>query len=435
MVRRKAKAEMTDTMDATSSKGGAGGPGSLSELAGQLMARAEAEGVSLVGPGGLLAGLTKTVLETALEAEMSECLGYEAHDPAGHNSGNSRNGTRTKTVLTDIGPIELDVPRDRSGEFEPVIVPKRRRRLSGVDTMVCSLSAKGLTHGEISAHLAEIYGARVSKETITRITDRVMEGMAAWQSRPLDRVYPVIFVDAIVVKIREGQVANRPIYVAIGVTVDGERDILGLWAGEGGEGAKYWAHVLTEIKNRGVADVCILVCDGLTGLPDAVATVWPQTIVQLCVVHLIRASFRYASRRDWPALAKDLKPVYTAPTEAAALERLADFAGVWEKRYPGIVKLWENAWAEFVPFLSFDQDVRQVIYTTNAIESVNARIRKAVKARGHFPTEAAALKCVYMALMSLDPTGTGRQRWSNRWKGALNAFTIAFPGRIMAATK
>jgi putative transposase len=435
MVRRKAKVDMTDTMDATSSKRAAGGPGSLSELAGQLMARAEAEGVSLVGPSGLLAGLTKTVLETALEAEMSECLGYEAHDPAGHNSGNSRNGTRTKTVLTDIGPVELDVPRDRAGEFEPVIVPKRKRRLSGVDTMVCSLSAKGLTHGEISAHLAEIYGARVSKETITRITDRVMEGMAAWQSRPLDRVYPVIFVDAIVVKIREGQVANRPIYVAIGVTVDGERDILGLWAGEGGEGAKYWAHVLTEIKNRGVADVCILVCDGLTGLPDAVTAVWPQTIVQQCVVHLIRASFRYASRRDWPALAKDLKPIYTAPTEAAALERLADFAGVWEKKYPGIVKLWESAWAEFVPFLSFDQDVRQVIYTTNAIESVNARIRKAVKARGHFPTETAALKCVYMALMSLDPTGTGRQRWSNRWKGALNAFTIAFPGRIMASTK
>jgi putative transposase len=279
---------MTDTMETMSSPRAAGGPGvsgSLSELAGQLLARADAEGVSLVGPGGLLAGLTKTVLETALEAEMSEHLGYEPHDPAGHNSGNSRNGTRTKTVLTDIGPIELDVPRDRAGDFEPVIVPKRRRRLSGVDAMVCSLSAKGLTHGEICAHLAEIYGARVSKETITRITDRVMEGMAAWQSRPLDRVYPVVFVDAIVVKIREGQVANRPIYVAIGVTVDGERDILGLWAGEGGEGAKYWAHVLTEIKNRGVADVCILVCDGLTGLPDAVATVWPRTIVQLCVVH------------------------------------------------------------------------------------------------------------------------------------------------------
>ncbi len=407
----------------------------MAELAGELMARADADGVSLVGPGGLLAGLTKTVLESALEAEMTEHLGYEAHDPAGHHSGNSRNGTRTKTVLTDIGPVELDVPRDRAGSFEPVIVPKRVRRLGGVDAMVCSLSAKGLTHGEISAHLGEIYGAKVSKETVTRITDAVMEGMTAWQNRPLDRVYPVIFIDAIVVKIREGQVANRPIYVAIGVTVDGERDILGLWAGEGGEGAKYWAHVLTEIKNRGVADCCIVVCDGLTGLPDAVTATWPQALVQTCVVHLLRNSFRYASRRDWPAIAKDLKPVYTAPTEAAALERLAEFAGAWEAKYPAIVKLWENAWAEFVPFLSFAPAVRQVIYTTNAIESVNARIRKAVKARGHFPTETAALKCVYMAIMSLDPTGVGRQRWSNRWKEALNAFTIAFPGRILTTTK
>lgn len=264
MARRKGQV-VTDTIDATSSTSSAGGSRSergIEEVAAELMARADAEGVSLVGPGGLLAGLTKTVLETALEAEMSEHLGYEAHDRAGQHSGNSRNGVRTKTVLTDIGPVELEVPRDRDASFEPVIVPKRRRRLGGVDQMVCSLSAKGLTHGEISAHLREIYGAAVSKETISRITDRVMEGMTAWQNRPLDRVYPVIFVDAIMVKIREGQVANRPIYVALGVTVEGERDILGLWAGDGGEGAKYWAHVLTEIKNRGVADVCILVCDG-----------------------------------------------------------------------------------------------------------------------------------------------------------------------------
>ena len=224
--------------------------------------------------------------------------------------------------------------------------------------MVLSLSAKGLTHGEISAHLEEIYGAKVSKETVTRITDGVLETMVEWQNRPLDAVYPVMFIDAIHVKIREGQVANRPIYVAIGVTVDGERDILGLWVGEGGEGAKYWAHVLTEIKNRGTKDVCILVCDGLTGLPDAVASVWPQTIVQACVVHLIRNSFRYASRRDWPELAKDLKPIYTAATEAAALERLAEFAGRWEAKYPAIVKMWESSWAEFVPFLSFDPEVR-----------------------------------------------------------------------------
>ena len=228
--------------------------------------------------------------------------------------------------------------------------------------MVLSLSAKGLTHGEISAHLEEIYSTKVSKETITRITDRVIDTMTEWQNRPLDRVYPVVFIDAIHVKIREGQVANRPIYVALAVNVDGERDILGLWAGEGGEGAKYWQHVLTEIKNRGTKDVCIVVCDGLTGLPDAVAAVWPQAIVQTCVVHLLRNSFRYASRKDWPAIARELKPIYTAPTEAAALERLADFAGNWEAKYPAIVSLWENAWAEFVPFLSFDPEVRTVVY-------------------------------------------------------------------------
>src|SRR5579862_4597243 len=290
MARRKGQV-VTDTIDLTSSEDSAGGPAverqSLEQLAVQLMDRARDEGVSLVGPGGLLAGLTKTVLESALDGELTEHLGYDPYDPAGHLSGNSRNGTRKKTVLTEIGPIELEVPRDRAGTFEPVIVPKRRRRLNGVDALVCSLSAKGLTHGEICAHLAEIYGAQVSKETISRITDRVLEGMSEWQNRPLDPVYPVIFVDAIVVKIREGQVANRPIYVAVGVTVDGTRDILGLWVGDGGEGAKYWAHVLTEIKNRGTKDVCILVCDGLTGLPDAVNTVWPQTIVQACVVHYV----------------------------------------------------------------------------------------------------------------------------------------------------
>jgi putative transposase len=292
------------------------------------------------------------------------------------------------------------------------------------------LSAKGLTHGEICAHLEEIYGAKVSKETVARITDGVLEAMVEWQNRPLDGVYPVVFIDAIHVKIREGQVANRPIYVVVAVTVDGERDILGIWAGDGGEGAKYWLHVLTEVKNRGVKDVCMVVCDGLIGLADAVGAVWPQAIVQKCVVHLLRASFRYAGRRDWPGIARDLKPIYTAPTEAAALDRFAEFSGRWEAKYPAIVKLWENAWAEFVPFLSFDNEIRTVIYTTNAIESVNARIRKAVKARGHFPTETAALKCVYLAIMSMDPTGKGRRRWTNRWKPALNAFTIAFPGRI-----
>ena len=400
------------------------------EVAKDLLARARREGVSLVGPGGLLAGLTKTVLETALEAELTDHLGYEKHDPVGRNGANSRNGARSKTVITEVGPVELDVPRDREGTFEPRIVPKRARRLGGVDELVISLVAKGLTTGEVQAHLAEVYEADVSRETISKITDAVLERMAEWQSRPLDRVYPVLFIDAIFVKVRDGQVANRPIYVAIGVTVDGERDILGLWAGQGGEGAKYWLQVLTEIKNRGIEDVCIVVCDGLTGLPDAIAATWPRAITQTCVLHLLRNSFRYASKKYWPQIARDLTPVYTAPTADAAWERLAEFAAAWEDRYPAIVKLWENAWTEFVPFLAFPVEIRTILYSTNAIESLNARFRRSVKARGHFPNEQAALKHLYLVLASLDPTGRGRQRWVTRWKPALNAFAIMFEGRI-----
>jgi putative transposase len=249
------------------------------ELAQQLVDRARAEGVKLTGPGGLLGDLTKRVLEAGLEGEMDGHLGYAKHASAGRDGGNSRNGTRTKTVITDVGPVDIEVPRDRDGSFEPVIVRKHQRRLGGVDDMVLSLSAKGLTTGEISAHLAEVYGTSVSKDTISAITDRVIAELTEWQSRPLDAIYPVVFIDAIFVKIRDGQVANRPIYVAIGVTVDGDRDILGLWIGQGGEGAKYWATVLTEIKNRGVADVCIVCCDGLKGLPDSIAAIWPQAIV------------------------------------------------------------------------------------------------------------------------------------------------------------
>jgi putative transposase len=399
-----------------------------------LTERARAGGLKLTGEGGLLGKLTKMVIEGALEGELDDHLGYGKHDPAGRDGGNSRNGHRAKTVLTDTGPVEISVPRDRDSSFEPKIVAKRQRRLTGVGDMVISLSAKGLTHGEISAHLQEIYGAEVSKQTISAITDRVMDGMAEWQNRPLDPVYAVVFTGAIMVKIREGQVANRPVYLALGVTVDGERDILGLWAGEhgDGEGAKFWLRVLSELKNRGTRDVLMLVCDGLKGLPDAVNAVWEKTVVQTCIVHLLRNSFKYASKRDWAEVAKDLKPVYTAPSEAAALDALTGFSAKWEKRYPAIIRLWENAWAEFVPFLRFDNEIRTIICTTNAIESINARLRRAVKARGHFPTEQAALKCLYLALMSLDPTGKGRQRWSNRWKGALNAFDITFDGRLSA---
>lgn len=403
----------------------------------QLVAQAREEGLQLTGPGGLLQRVTKTVLEGALEGEMDDHLGYGKHDPVGRDSGNSRNGARSKTVTTDIGPIGVEVPRDREATFEPKIVAKRQRRLSGVDDLVISLCAKGLTTGEVQAHLAEVYGAEVSKQQISTITDRVLEGLSDWQSRPLDPVYPVIFIDAITVKIREGQVANRPIYVALAVTVDGERDILGLWAGEhgDGEGAKFWLRVLTEIKNRGTRDCCMLVCDGLSGLPDAVEQVWPQTVVQTCIVHLLRNSFKYASKKDWGALSKDLKPVYQAPSEEAALDRFAEFSEKWERKYPAIIKLWENAWSEFVPFLRFDPAIRTVVCTTNAIESLNARFRRAVKTRGHFPTESAAMKCLYMVITSLDPTGRGRQRWTNRWKAALNAFDITFDGRVSAGRK
>jgi putative transposase len=268
--------------------GGQPGPEAAElELARQLAQRAQAEGLALTGPGGLLGRLTKVVLEGALEGEMDAHLGYARHDPAGRDGGNSRNGHRAKTVLTDVGPVQVDVPRDRDASFAPAIVAKRQRRLTGVDDMVISLVAKGLTTGEVQAHLAEIYGAEVSRDQISTITDRVLEGLAEWQSRPLDAVYAVLFIDVINVKIRDGNVANRPIYVILGVTADGERDILGLWAGEhgDGEGAKFWLRVLAEVKNRGTRDVLMVVCDGLKGLPDAIAQVWPQAVTQTCVVH------------------------------------------------------------------------------------------------------------------------------------------------------
>jgi len=258
------------------------------ELARELVDKARTDGLDLVGPEGVLTGLTKQVLETALEEELTEHLGYDKYDPAGHHSGNSRNGTRAKTLLTEVGPVSVDVPRDRAGTFTPVIVPKGKRRLEGVTNIVLSLTARGLTTGEISAHFAEVYGASLSKDTISRISDRVLEEMTEWLHRPLDAVYPVIFIDAIVVKVRDGQVTNKPFYVVVGVTTAGERDIWAIWAGDGGEGAKYWLNVLTEIKNRGVADVLIAVCDGLKGLPESINTVWEKTLVQTCVIHLLR---------------------------------------------------------------------------------------------------------------------------------------------------
>jgi putative transposase len=400
----------------------------------ELVRLAQEQGLSLTGPDGLLKQLTKTVLETALNEEMTEHLGYEKHDPPGAGTGNIRNGTRAKTVLTETtGQVEIDVPRDRAATFEPQIVKKRQRRLSGVDEVVLSLYAKGLTTGEISAHFAEIYGASVSKETISRITDKVIEEMNDWAVRPLDETYAAIFIDAIVVKVRDGQVANRPFYAAIGVTLGGERDILGLWAGTGGEGAKFWMSVLTDLRNRGVKDVFFVVCDGLKGLPDVVGNVWPQAIVQTCIIHLIRNTFRLTSRRYWDEIKRDVKPIYTAVNATAARSAFDELAEKWGQRYPAVIRLWDNAWNEFIPFLDYDVEIRRVICSTNAIESLNARYRRAIKARGHFPSEQAALKCLYLVTRSLDPTGVGRARWMMRWKPALNAFAITFGDRFPAA--
>jgi putative transposase len=405
------------------------------EAARELVRAARAKGVALTGPDGLLKALTKTVIETALEEEMSDHLGYDKHEPVGRNRGNSRNGKRAKTVLTDAcGEVDIEVPRDREGSFEPVVVKKRQRRLSEVDEVVLSLYAKGLTTGEISAHFAEVYGASVSKDTVTRITDRVIEEMQAWWARPLEGVYAAVFIDAIMVKIRDGQVRNRPVYAAIGVDLEGHKDILGMWAGDGdGESAKFWMAVLTELKNRGVRDVFFVVCDGLKGLPDSVTAVFPLATVQTCIIHLIRGTFRYASRRYWDALAKDLKPIYQAVNADAAAAALDALEDKWGTQYPAMIRLWRNAWSEFIPFLDYDIEIRRVICSTNAIESLNARYRRAVKARGHFPTEQAAMKCLYLVTRSLDPKGTGQTRWAVRWKPALNAFAITFADRMPAA--
>jgi putative transposase len=420
------------TSDAMSSRRSGGRQLSPEQAAAAAMvAEARSRGLELTGPKGLLKLFTKNVLETALGEEMTEHLGHEKNCAgASRESTNVRNGTRSKTVISDaVGEVCIDVPRDREGTFAPKIVKKRQRRLTDVDEVVLSLYAKGLTTGEISAHFAEIYGASVSKETISRITDKVVAEMQEWAARPLDAVYVAIFIDAIVVKVRDGQVANRPVYAAIGVTVEGHKDVLGLWAGTGGEGAKFWMSVLVDLKNRGVRDVFFLVCDGLKGLPEVVENVWPLTIVQTCIIHLIRNTFRLTSRKDIDAIKRDIKPIYTAPNPAVALVALDELEEKWGTKYGAMIRLWRNAWNEFVPFLDYDVEIRKMICSTNAIESLNARYRRAVRARGHFPSEQAAMKCLYLVTRSLDPTGAGSARWTMRWQPVINAFAITFSDR------
>jgi putative transposase len=399
-----------------------------------LVAQARTNGVELTGDNGLLTALVQRVLQTGLNVELSEHLGYQRHAVEGRGSGNSRNGSYPKTVTTEIGKVSIDVPRDRNGTFEPVTVPKGQRRLDGLNANVISLYAKGMTTGDIQAHLSEIYGTDISRDTISRITEAIVEDMVAWQHRPLDRVYPVILIDAIVVKIRDGQVANRPVYVAMGINLDGERDVLGMWVGPtGGEGAKYWMTVLTELRNRGIHDTFIVCCDGLKGLPESIRATWPLAEVQLCVVHLVRSSLRYTSKKDWGQVCRELREIYTAPSLAAAEARFAEFADTWRDKYPAMVATWESAWGEFVPFLEFPVELRQIVYTTNAIESMNARFRKAVRHRTHFPNEQAALKVLYLVATGKRPNRANPTGRINSWKTILNTLTIHYGERIQAA--
>jgi transposase-like protein len=402
----------------------------LSALAERLVATARTQGVELTGPDGLLTGLTRQVLETALGAELDEHLGHERGELSG--TGNVRNGSSAKTMRTDVGEVRINVPRDRAGTFAPTVVPKHTRRLAGFDDAVLSLYAKGMTTGDIANHLADVYGSEVSRDLVSRVTDAVLEDMQQWQSRPLDSCYPVLLIDAIVLKIRDGQVRNRPVYVAMGISVDGDRDVLGLWAapGGGGEGAKQWMTMLTELRNRGVADVCIVCCDGLKGLPDAIAATWPLATIQTCVVHLVRSSLRYASKADWGKITAQLKGVYTAATVAAAEHAFAEFAATWRDKYPAMIAMWERSWPEFVPFLDFPLPVRKLIYTTNGIESLNSRFRQAVRRRGHFPTEQSAMKILYLTVREGRPNRSNPTGKINGWKTILNTLAITYGDRL-----
>jgi len=402
------------------------------ELVDRLMAQVDAEGLELLGPDGVLTELTSRILSRGLEVELTDYLGYERGDPAGWGSGNNRNGSYPKTVQTDAGTVPVEMPRDRNATFDPLLIPKHQRRLSGFNELVISLVARGMTTRDTQAHLQEIYGVEVSPELISKVTDAIIPELRAWQQRPLDAVYPILYLDAMVVKVRSDHVVvNRPVYIAMAIDVDGAKHVLGLWLGKGDEGAKFWLGVLTELKNRGVTDVLVACCDGLTGFGDAIETVWPQTTVQTCVVHLIRNSIKYCSWKDRKAVTRALKPIYQAATVEAATDALDDFETEWGDTYPAIVDVWRRNWERFTPFLAFDAPIRKIIYTTNAIESLNYQLRKVTKTRGHFPTDDAVYKILYMAIRNIGNTRGGELGTNTPgWKQALNAFAISFPGRL-----
>jgi putative transposase len=382
----------------------------------------------IVGENGLLKQLTKAILERAMNAELSQHLGYEKHEAAGYNSGNSRNGKSRKKIRGEFGELELETPRDREGTFEPKIVAKHQTRFTGFDEKIVSMYALGMTTRDIQSHLKEIYGVEVSAPLISAVTDAVIEEVKAWQSRPLDRVYPIVYLDALQVKIRDGQhVNNRAVYVAIGVNLQGSKEALGLWS-SANEGAKFWLRVLTEIRNRGVEDMFIACVDGLKGFPDAIEAVFPKAQVQLCIVHLVRASLEYVSWKQRKAVAADLRQIYTAPTAQEAERRLAEFAGRWDATHPTISQIWRRNWQRITPFFAFPAEIRRVIYTTNAVESAHMTLRKVTKNRGSFPNEEAAMKLLYLAVQNMS------RKWSTvqGWREALNHFQILWPERMPA---
>jgi putative transposase len=395
------------------------------EVVDQLLAGARTE-QELAGPGGLLAALTKRLIERALEVELTDHLGYEPHAEPSGGAGNTRNGTTPKTVITDQGRVPIENPRDRNGTFEPQIVRKRQRRFKGFDDKILALYSRGLSTRDIEAHLEEIYGVKVGRELISKVTDAVMDDVRAWAARPLEDVYPVIFLDALVLKIREGgSVQRRACYLALGITVDGERDVLGMWFQET-EGAKFWMQVLNDLKQRGVQDILICCVDGLKGFPEAIEAIFPKTTVQTCIVHLIRHSLKYVPRREREQVARDLKPIYTAKDADAAQAALEAFDEKWGQRFPVITKSWLDAWEYVIPFLAFPDEVRRVIYTTNAIEALNRQLRKAIKTKGHFPNEDAARKLIYLAVSNAVPQWTRTRNWTT----ALLAFKIHFGDRL-----
>lgn len=403
------------------------------ELADRLITQAQEQGVQLLGEGGLLKQITKTILERSIAIELTGHLGYEEGDPAGAGSGNSRNGTTPKRLMTETGHVDLEVPRDRNGTFGPQTVRKGQRRLDGVDKLVMGLYARGMTVRDVQTQLKETFDLDLSPDLISKITDGVLEEVRDWQSRPLDRVYPVIFLDALICKVRQdGSVRNKAAHLAVGVDADGKKEVLGIWV-ETNEGAKFWLRVMNELKARGVQDVLIVVCDGLSGLPAAVTACWPDTIVQTCIVHLTRASLRWVNYKDRKRVCAQLRRIYGASSEQAARAAL----DAWTdsdigKEYPAIKRQWESCWEQVIPFFAFAPEVRKVIYTTNMIESINYQLRKISKTRGHFPTDEALVKLLYLGCRELGRTDIrGRGGRSNyNWKMALNQFEIMFPGRM-----